>query len=143
VTLISGTPIASFDLGAVDPDFERAELRFEELSPPAASFELRIFLDQPGAGAKTPTAGNPRYIGSQFFYGLGAEAERNAPEDKLRGAGQFAPTQIRLNVTSELRRFLAQANRRTVTVTPVAVDLQGNEIRDPGLRFEAVSLVTS
>jgi tyrosinase len=143
-SLKSGATVTSFSLDRLEPGFERGELRFEGLTLPRDSFEVRAFLDEPHANAKTPTEGNPHYLGTQTFYGLGPEAEKYAPGARERGEGQFAPQQVRLNVTDQLRTFLAKAGRKqNVPVTLVAVDGDGKEIREPGLQFEGLSLVTS
>lgn len=142
-TLKSGTSVTSFALDKIEPAFTRAEVRFDGLTPPQDSFEVRIFLGEPNASAKTPVTGNPHYIGSHYFYGLGAAAAANAPEDRRRGTGQFAPAQIRVNVTEELRAYVARSADANVPVTLVAVDQSGREIAEPSLSFESLSLVTS
>lgn len=137
-TLRSGATVASLPLDAIEPGFRRAEVRFEGLVPPADSFELRVFAGQPQADARTPTEGNPHYLGSQFFYGVGA------PEPGGERTGQqFAPTQIRLNVSEGLRALLREVRGGEVPVSLVAVDRDGREIPEPGLRFAGVSFVTS
>ena len=141
--LKSGATVASFSLDKLEPQFERGELRFEGVTMPRDSFDVRAFLDEPHANAKTPTEGNPHYLGTQSFYGLGPEAEKYAPGARERGEGQFAPQEVRLNVTDRLRAFIAKAGRKTVPLTLVAVDGDGKEIAEPGLRFEGLSLVTS
>ena len=143
-TLKSGVPAATFALGGIDPDFERADVRFEGLTPPERSFEVRIFLDEPNAGARTPTDANPRYLGSQYFYGTGSSRAPRASPAAAHRDKQLEPSDIRLNVTSSLRTFLAaSAKTNSAPVTLVAVDRDGQEIADPGLRFERLSLVTS
>jgi tyrosinase len=141
--LRSGATVTSFSLDRLEPNFTRGELRFEGLTLPRDSFDVRAFLDEPHANAKTPTEGNPHYLGTQSFYGLGPEAEKYAPGARERGEGQFAPQEVRLNVTDRLRAFIAKAGHKAVPVTLVAVDGDGKEIADPGLRFEGLSLVTS
>ncbi len=142
VTLRSGATVTTFALADVEPDFARAEVRFEGLSPPARSFELRVFAGAPNADARTATEGNPHYLGSQWFYGVGGDGG-GALDDVADAGQQFAPTQIRLNVTDGLRALLAQGETGALPVTLVAVDRDGNELAEPGLRFEGLSLVTS
>ncbi len=141
--LKSGAQVATFRLDQLDPRFERAEVRFEGLTLPARSFELRVFLDDPAADARTPTKGNPHYLGTQYFFGAGSP--HGAPGGAAPAAPnrQLAPTAIRLNVSDRLRAFLEQTGKKQVPVTLVAVDRDGNEIADPGLAFAGVSLVTS
>jgi tyrosinase len=61
-TLKSGTTVATFDLDKVDPDFNRAEVRFEGLTPPEDSFDLRDFVNEKKPTARTKTDGNPHYL---------------------------------------------------------------------------------
>ena len=129
VTLRSGATVTSFALAEIEPDFARAEVRFEGLIPPARSFELRVFAGAPNADARTATEGNPHYLGSQWFYGVGGDGGGGDGGGETDGAGdrgqQFAPTQIRLNVTEGLRALLAGGETGALPVTLVAVDRDG------------------
>jgi hypothetical protein len=130
----SGDVVATVPLERIEPDFARAELRLEGYRAPSRSFELRFFADEPQANARTPTRGNPRYLGSQYVYGAGAYGA--GPEEDDR-------TPLRLNITDGLRAYLAQTTPHEAPVTAVSVDRHGDEIADPGLDFEGVSVVTT
>jgi tyrosinase len=153
-TLRSGATVASFPLHTVDPDFHRAELRFEGLTPPEDTFAIRIFADQPDAGAQTPTEGNPHYLGTRYFLGHGecggAQGHCDpTPRDifDLRPQHHYAPVQVRVNVTKRLRTLIAGNTPKVsntagdAPITLVAVDRAGREIEEPGLRFEGLSVV--
>ena len=146
-SLRSGATVTSLPLSGLDRDFKRAELRFEGVTPPVGSFELRAFVGDPHAGASTPIENNPHYIGSEYFYGVGEEPPAPSPESRTADEAsleqKFEPTQIRLNVTEPLRTFLSQAPSPETPLTLVAVDRDGHEIPEPGLRFEGVSIVTT
>jgi hypothetical protein len=73
-----------------------------------------------------------------------AVAIRRGTEDPFRpdDTSQSAPTEVPLNVTEGLRRFIAETKADAVPITLVAVDRNGNEIADPDLKLEGVSLVT-
>jgi hypothetical protein len=142
----SGDVVATIPLDRIERDFARAELRLEGYRAPAGSFELRFFADEPQANAHTPARGNPHYLGSQYIYGSGA-AEDPSPRGAVNpfrlDDAQFDPTPLRLNITDGLRAYLAQTTPHEAPVTAVAVDRHGNEIADPGLDFEGVSIVTT
>lgn len=142
--IASGQIVAEVELDALGLDFRRAEVRFEGLRPPMESFELRVFLDEPHPDARTPTLENPRYLGSQWFYGLGAGAP---PEprgiDAASGPTQSSPRTIVLNVTSRLRAYLRDAAPHRAPLAVAAVDKHGAEIGAPDLDVEGVSIVTS
>jgi hypothetical protein len=128
----SGEILARFPLDQIDPDFHRAEVRFEGLRPPISSFEARLFLDEDAPTAATPTEGNPHYLGSEWFYGLGAEQPLQSERQP-----------VVLNVTAGLRRYLGASGRRDGALRIVTVDDDGREIAAPELDVEGISLVTT
>ena len=140
----SGATVATFPSDRIEPGFQRAEARFEGLRPPLQTYAVRVFADEPNANASTPTEGNPHYLGTQHFYGLGvADAPPDAGDPYALGrASQSARTQVPLNVTRGLRDYLAQASPHAVPITVVAVDRDGNEIAEPDLDIEGFSIVT-
>jgi hypothetical protein len=117
----------------VPAGFARAELRLEGLKPPAKSFEARFFAGDPEAGAQTPTYDNPRFLASQFFYGLGHKAP----------VSQSMRTEIRINITDGLRNFLTTSPGPTFAISMVAVDRDGALIAKPDLDLEGFSVAFS
>jgi hypothetical protein len=144
--LKSGETVARIPLDRIGSDFTRAELRFEGLRPPVPSFEARVFLDEPHPDARTPTDGNPHFLGKQFFYGVGVPATTPAttdPFDLTGGETQSSRRAIQLNVTQRFRAYLAQTTPHEAPLAVVTVDHTGNEIAEPDLDLEGVSLVTT
>jgi hypothetical protein len=142
----SGETVARIPLDQFDPDFQRAELRFEALRPPVASYEARVFIDEPDADARTPTDGNPSYLGTQYFYGVGSPEPAPPPSPNLYGVAgptHWTRREITLNVTEPFRAYLRGTATHTAPLSLVAVDADGNEIPEPDLDLEGVSLVTS
>jgi tyrosinase len=146
--LESGAIVTALSLHQVDPEFNRAEVRFEGLTPPEKTFELRVFVNEPKANAGTPTYENPHYLGSQHFFGHGGcfgAPGHCEPLDRdifdLRPPHHYAPVNVRLNVSKRLRPLLRQKNLRDVPITLVAVDAKGGEIPYPGLTFEGLVIV--
>lgn len=140
----SGDIVARLPLDRIGTDFRRAELRFAGLRPPIPSYEARMFVDEPQANAQTPTEGNPHYLGSQYFYGLGV-ADGPAESQNAYGletATQSSRREIPLNVTRRLRSYLQGATPHVAPLSIVAVDHDGNEIAEPDLDLEEISLVT-
>lgn len=147
-SLLSGSVVASFALDRIAPNFNRAEVRFEGLTLPEKTFELRIFANEPNADASTATLSNPHYLGSQFFFGHGGcfgAPGHCEPVDRdifdLRPKHHYAPVKIRLNVTERLRASIAQLAPRRVGITLVAVGSDGKDLSDPGLHFEGLTFV--
>lgn len=151
-TLRSGATVASFSPDGIELDFNRAEVRFEGLTLPGDSFELRVFAGDAKASAATPTDDNPAYLGSQFFFGhgecTGAEGHCDPVERDIfdvRPRHHYYPVRVRLNVTRRLRALLLRAYEgrasEPLPLTLVAVDPDGNELGEPGLRFEGLTIV--
>ncbi len=150
-TLASGDTVTRFSLGTIDPDFHRAEIRFEGLTPPEESFSVRVFVNEPKADAATPADGNPHFLGAQGFFGHGecfGDAGHCDPKPRdifdLRPKHHYDPIRVRLNVTRPLRALVrAGAELDDAPVTLVVVDAKGKEIDESGLYFEGFSLVIS
>jgi hypothetical protein len=138
----SGETIATVPRDSVRVGFTRAELRLEGLKPPVDSFEARFFAGEPNANAQTPTYGNPHYLGTQFFYGLGVPDENPVPQRlySIDRASQSERTEVRLNVTPGLRNYLQSCADPAFPVTVVAVDRDGTEIPNPDLDVEGISI---
>ncbi len=141
----SGDTVATLPFDRIEPGFRRAEARFEGLRPPLQTYSVRVFADEPNANASTPTEGNPHYLGTQHFYGLGVPDVPPDPSDPyaLGRASQSARTQVPLNITNGLRDYLAQASPHAVPINLVAVDRNGSEIPEPDLDLEGFSIVTT
>jgi hypothetical protein len=144
--LRSGETVARIALDRIGSDFSRAELRFEGLRPPVPSFEARVFLDEAHPDARTPTDGNPHFLGKQFFYGVGVPdtaSSVSGPFDIAGGETQSSRRAIQLNVTQRFRAYLAQTTPHDAPLSVVTVDHDGKEIAEPDLDLEGVSLVTT
>lgn len=142
-------PIAGFSLGGLEPDFDEAGLEFYNVQHPKNSFEVRVFLNQDDADARTPIENNDRYAGSLYFFGHGECAGDAGHCDPSRGArGRFDlrppyhlnPFTLYLDATECVKKM---ADAGEVTVKLVAVDSQGNPVEEPGTDCDAIALVTS
>jgi tyrosinase len=151
-TLASGDTVTYFSLGEIDPDFHRAEVRFEGVTPPEGSFSIRVYVNEPKADASTKTDGNPNYLGTQGFFGHGPLCYGDEghcdpkPRDiyDLRPQHHFDPIKMRLNVTRQLRALVRAGKKLdNAPVTLVVVDARGKEIDETGLHFEGFSLIVS
>ncbi|NER45216.1 MAG: tyrosinase family protein [Symploca sp. SIO1A3] len=143
------SPIVGFALGAIEPEFEKAELEFQNLMHPRSSFEVRVFFNQPDANASTPMEGNDNYAGSLFLFGHGecqGEEGHCAPdrgpidEFDIRRPSHVQPFSAYVDVTEAIRSL---GGSLEVTVKLVAVDTKGNPITNPGTDFDAIALITT
>ncbi len=104
---------------------QRAEIVVAGLDQAGPSFELRIFLNAPGADAATERAARTGYAGSIHVYGYG-----NAPEDadarsrsgsgSGSGPGARLPMTRRLTITDAIRAAASEGAEMSVTLVPVA-----------------------
>ena len=126
--------------------FKRAEVRLHAVPQLLRSCFVRVFLNQPGADASTPTHGNPHYAGYLAIFGHGTcyggpgHCDIPPPVPRvfdLRTRSHNMPRNHRVDVTEVARRLLAGATELRVTLVVIGGDYQ--EDRDV-LRLDGVSL---
>jgi tyrosinase len=135
----------------VGPRSVRVVLKSHHMQPEPV--EIRAFLDQPDADARTKTIGNPSFAGATAFFGHGSPAphgEKKAPVEASGHAGHGdvprpAPQagvqerfDLELNITDALRSRKPEGD--AVRLKLVAVDVNGNDVAADKLILEAVSV---
>jgi hypothetical protein len=120
-------------------DSVRVVLKSHHMQP--EPIEIRAFLNQPDASARTRTIGNPAFAGAVAFFGHGspdphggkppaqAPAGHGSGHDVPRPAlqaGVMERFDLELNITNALRAQTRDATR--VSLKLVAVDAEGNEV---------------
>ncbi len=146
-TICTSPPIA---VDALDRDFTRADIQFLGLDHSGASFEGRVFLNNPGADGSTGKTAASGYAGSFHIFGHGGcfgdeghcEVRPRRTYDP-RPAHHLTPAAKTVIATEAVSAALASgAQALTVTVVPVVTSL--TEKCGPGdvLRFELVRIVT-
>ena len=144
-------PLVRLSLERVGTDYETAELQLHNVLHTQESYEVRVFLNQPDANANTPTEGNDHYAGSLFFYGQGEyidkKGQKISPREPIAqefdlspGASNTSPFTLYLDITDNLRKMIDNSE---IVVSLVAVDAKGNQIANPDLQFDSISLVTN
>lgn len=128
--------------------FTRADLIFDGVDHSGASFEARVFFDNPDADEGTPTEAKHGYAGRFVVFGHGGcageeghcdvPADQNASDD-LRLPHPLTPATKPVVVTEAFKR-LTEA-RVTITVVPVLPGADGPRRADV-LFFESVELTT-
>ena len=120
---------------------KHAELVFAGVEQAGPSFEGRVFVNNPDAGADTePTAENG-HVGSFYVYGYGEPVPPDVAEARARGEkGVIAPIEKRLDADPELLAAAAgDSGELTVTVVAIPADA-GTPV--PERPLERVELVT-
>lgn len=111
------------------PDYERADLEFIRVDHSGASYEARVFLNNPNADENTPTATETGYAGSFHIFGHGGcfggvgHCEINKAQDDFdpRPSHPLQPIRKVVIATEAIKRAAAQTTEITVTVVPVIV----------------------
>ena len=112
-----------------ESDFYRADLHFHGVDHSGATFEGRVFLNNPKADEDTATIPANGYAGSFYIFGHGGcygdeghcdVPTRTRPND-LRRPHPLTPTEISLEITDALRDAIKKGSDLHVTVVPVVM----------------------
>jgi hypothetical protein len=105
--------------------YERADLEFHGVDHAKASFEARLFINNPAAGPGTPVT-DDSYAGSFWIFGHGGcagdEGHCEPPRERrpydLRPEHQLTPVSKRVTITGKLRALVQPGAEFTVRVVP-------------------------
>ncbi len=140
-------------LTAPDESFRRADLEVHGVDHSKASFEGRLFINNPDAGPETPTS-HESYVGSFWVFGHGGcagdEGHCEPPAERrpfdFRAEHQLTRVSKRVMVTEKLRALVGQGQGFSVRIVPYvrpenAERLPENLVTDL-LDFDQVALLT-
>lgn len=141
---------AKIPLDPLKKTFHRADLVFDGVDHSGASYEGRVFLNNPGANAKTPKTAPHGYAGSFHIFGhggcfgdVGHCEVRGLPRAyDPRPAHPLTPARKIVIATDALRKAVAKGKAMTVTVVPIV--RAGNELteHDDVFKFDKLSVLT-
>ncbi len=131
--------------------FVRADIEISGIFHGEASYEGRIFLNNPKADTKTPKDLAHGYAGSFHIFGHGGclgdvghceVSEDNRESYDFRSPHPLTPAKKRVTVTTALREIAKRSKAVTVTVVPVVTAV--NELCDAEniFRCENIQFVT-
>ena len=131
ITHLATEPM-SFD-GELLKEPHKVEIRFHNVLRAVTSHVVRVFVNQPGANADTPTEGNPNYVGFFGRFGHGPCVGGPGHCDPPAAPGQFeipirhhnTPHTYRLDATEAVCNLLA-ADGGSTEVQVNAVVVHGN-----------------
>jgi hypothetical protein len=131
-------------------EFNRADLEFHGLDHSSASYEARVFLNNPDANEDTPKTPENGYAGSFNIFGHGGcfgdvghceiHGEQRAYDP--RPSHVLAPVKTVVTATDALQRAAAEGRDITVTVVPVITGLTEQTDTEDVLNFDHISIVT-
>lgn len=111
-------------------EVSRVDIEFEQVDHSGASFEGRVFLNNPEADENTEPSPENGYAGSFFIFGHGGcfgdeghcevdvELRQFDPYDPRR-SHPLLPVQMSVEATEAVRRTASEGGDITVTVVPV------------------------
>ena len=136
-------------LSGLDRAFRRADIEFRDVDHSGASFEARVFLNNPDADEHTERSLESGYAGTFHIFGHGGcfgdeghcEVVPRRAYDP-RPAHQLTPGRKVVIATDAVRRALERGATATVTVVPIVTSLTEKVDTDDVLRFDRLVLVT-
>jgi tyrosinase len=140
----------AISLEHLEREFYRADIEFHGVDHAEASYEARVFLNNPGADEHTDTTAEEGYAGSFHVFGHGGcfgdvghcdvKGPRRAYDP--RPGHPLTPTVKVVIATGAVRRAMEQGDTATVTVVPVVTSATEKCDLDNVLKFERLRLVT-
>jgi hypothetical protein len=130
-------------------DSVRVMLKSHHMQP--EPIEIRAFVNQPDASARTKTIGNPAFAGAVAFFGHGTPDPHGekppAQAPAGHGSGHDVPRppvqagvqerfDLELNITNALRMQTRDSTRASLKL--VAVDAEGNQVPAEKLILEEI-----
>jgi len=130
--------------------FQWADLEILGIDHSEASYEGRVFLNNPKADAKTPRTIDHGYAGSFYIFGHGGcfgdvgHCEVNGHRDAydFRDSHPLVPTRARVPVTDTLRQLAKTSSEVTITVVPVVTGATELCNTTDVFRFERMRFLT-
>lgn len=114
-------------------DVSRVDIEFRQVDDSGASFEGRVFLNNPEADEDTEPNPENGYAGSFFIFGHGGcfgdeghcEVDTERPFDPYdpRRSHPMTPVETSVEATEAVRRTASEGGDITVTVVPVITGL--------------------
>lgn len=137
-------------LNTLDQAFTRADIEFDGVDHSGASFEARVFLNNPDANDSTAKTLESGYAGSFHIFGHGgcfgddeghcAVHPRRAYDP--RPSHPLSPARKVVIATQAVRRALEQNPTTTITVVPIIMSLTERSDTENTLKFDKVSITT-
>jgi hypothetical protein len=136
-------------VGDLPADFSRADLEFIRVEHSDASYEGRVFLNNPKADENTPPTEENGYAGSFYIFGHGGcfgdvghcEINRGAQDAfDPRPSHPLLPIRKVVIATEAIKRAAAQGDEINVTVVPVIVSWTEQADLSNVMKFDHINL---
>jgi tyrosinase len=140
---------AKIPIKPLDGDFSRADLIFDGLDHSGPSYEGRVFLNNEGAHAGTPTTPEHGYAGSFHIFGHGGCYGSDITHCQLTGPRRpydprpghpLTPARKIVIATDALKLACAKSGEMTVTIVPVVYDASPKADYSNVVKLEGISV---
>ena len=130
--------------------FSRADLEFIGVDHSGASYEARVFVNNPNADLNTPQTEASGYAGSFNIFGHGGcfgdlgHCDITEPRDGFdpRPAHPLLPIKKVVVATTAIKNAVAQHADITITVVPIVKSWTENSDLQDFLKFDHINLIT-
>ena len=134
----------------IAPHFSRADLEFIGVDHSGASYEGRVFINNPKATASTEATGTNGYAGSFYVFGHGGcfgdvgHCDINRPPDPFdpRPSHPLKPLRKVVIATDAIRLAMEQKQDITLTIVPIVMSWTDKCELEDVLKFDHFNLVT-
>jgi hypothetical protein len=142
-------PVKSIDTELLPPEYSRADLEFIGVDHSGASYEARVFLNNPNADENTQTTEESGYAGSFNIFGHGGcfgdvghcDIIEERDDFDPRPSHPLAPIRKVLIATEAIKKAAAQSANISVTVVPVIKGWTEQCELEDVLKFDHINLV--
>lgn len=132
------------------PQFSRADLEFIGVDHSGASYEARVYVNNPRANADTPATPANGYAGSYHIFGHGGcfgdlgHCDVHTKKDPFdpRPSHPLEPIRKVVIATEVIRQAAAQSTELTITVVPVIRSWTDKSELDDVMKFDHINLIT-
>ena len=130
--------------------YSRADLEFIGVDHSGASYEARVYLNNPSADADTQAVEANGYAGSYYIFGHGGcfgdvghcELHQTRDEFDPRPSSPLEPIKKVVVATDALKKATAQSSEISVTVVPIIMSWTEKTDMTDIMKFDHINLVT-
>lgn len=140
----------SVSVDTLPPEYARADLEFIGLDHSGASYEGRVFLNNPSADANTQASEANGYAGSFYIFGHGGcfgdvgHCDIHPRRDRYdpRPSHPLEPIKKVVIATDAIKKAAAQSPEISVSVVPVVTSWSEKTETDDVCNYDHINLVT-